>query len=106
MPSLRPRQRLYRVALYAGVLCALYLTFASSGLPSAFQGNCSDSIKDCKLPVKFVTAINGCYVFACEYGTPKARLVKVSDKRDKATLDKLAAETERASPGKAASPPR
>ena len=68
-------------------LCAFGLTFAAAQ-PKA--NDCSDVAKNCLRPVKYLTNRNGCFVYACEYGTAKSRLIKVSNQREKETLDKLA----------------
>jgi hypothetical protein len=40
---------------------------------------CNDLADNCKKPVKFVKEENGCSVFACEHGTNKEHLIRVSD---------------------------
>jgi hypothetical protein len=71
-------------ALLVG-MCAFGIAFAA---PPAVK--CPDSADKCLKPVKFITK-GTCFVYACQYGTPKVRLINV-DASKKAALDKLASE--------------
>jgi hypothetical protein len=71
---------------FAAALCAFGIAFAEP--PQA--NKCSDSDSNCLKPVKFITK-GTCYVYACQYGTPKVHLINVDVKYKKA-LGKLAAE--------------
>jgi len=72
------------------VLCASLITFWTLSKVQAGQsprpaqdtmnGNeCSDSIKDCKKPVKFVSKKDGCYTFACEVNSSKEHNIHTKD---------------------------
>ena len=50
------------------------------------SSNCSDSIKGCKKPVKFVSKSDGCYTFACEYGLPNQHNIHTQNEADIRTL--------------------
>ena len=50
---------------------------------------CSDSIKNCKKPVKFISRDDSCYTFACEYGTAAQHNIHVSNPEDVKTLLQL-----------------
>jgi hypothetical protein len=66
-------------------MCAFGIAFAAPPPPV----RCPDSASNCLKPVKFV-AKGTCFVYACQYGTPKVHLINV-DASNKAALDKLAA---------------
>jgi hypothetical protein len=53
------------------------------------KSSCSDDYSTCKKPVKFVSEDKGCYVFACEHGTEKERLVHVHEEKAKTHLETL-----------------
>jgi hypothetical protein len=69
-------------------LSAFGLSFAA---PQPKANECSDTSKNCLRPVKYLTNRNGCYIYACEYGTAKSRLIKVGNQKEKEALDKIAA---------------
>jgi hypothetical protein len=71
----------------AVAVCAFGAALAAS--PQA-ASKCPDTDAKCLKPVKFI-AKGSCLVYACQYGTPKVRLINV-DAKYKAALDKLAAE--------------
>lgn len=60
---------------------------APAALP---QQDCSDSIKNCKLPVKYTGSQGDCACFACEYGKPAQHYVCTKNKSDKDKLMKQA----------------
>jgi hypothetical protein len=57
------------------------------------DSNCSDSIQSCKKPVKFISQNNGCYAFACEYGTATQRVIHARDVSDVKTLLQMGKES-------------
>jgi hypothetical protein len=67
-------------------VCAFGIAFAA---PPQAASKCPDSDSNCLKPVKFI-AKGSCFVYACQYGTPKVHLINV-DAKYKAALDKLAA---------------
>ena len=67
-------------------LCAFGIAFAA---PPQAATKCPDADSNCLRPVKFI-AKGSCFVYACQYGTPKVHLINV-DAKYKAALDKLAA---------------
>lgn len=77
------------------LLWAVLIFMGSPGPPRACaQGsNCSDSIKDCKKPVKFISQDNGCYTFACEYGAATQHNIHTRNTSDIQTLLKMAKES-------------
>ncbi len=50
-----------------------------------FLDGCSASIKECKLPVKFMGQAKSCQCFACKYGTQKQYVI-CTDNVDTAIL--------------------
>ena len=74
-------------ACVAAAICAFGIAFAA---PPQAASKCPDSDSNCLKPVKFI-AKGSCFVYACQYGTPKVHLINV-DAKYKAALDKLAAD--------------
>lgn len=52
-------------------------------------GECSDSPKDCKTPVKYLGESKGCACFACEYGKRTQKILCTRNEADKRTLKLL-----------------
>lgn len=50
------------------------------------NGDCSDSIKDCKPPRDYNSENDGCTCFDCEKGTPNQKMVCTRDETDVKTL--------------------
>lgn len=81
-----------RVVCYPALLSVVLICLKPSGVHANNVGHtpqdssCSDSIKDCKKPVKFISQTNGCYAFACEYGKATQKVIHVSDVSDVKTL--------------------
>jgi hypothetical protein len=78
-----------RVVCYPALLSIVLICLKPSGAVQATDAgytpqdsSCSDSIKDCKKPVKFISQTNGCYAFACEYGKATQKVIHVSDVSD------------------------
>jgi|SRR5271165_5886550 len=57
------------------------------------SSSCSDSIDSCKKPVKFISNINGCYTFACEYGAATQHNIHISAENDVKTALQMAKES-------------
>jgi len=88
-----------RTTLYTVLVCVVLICMSPSGavraskLPAAGGGaTCSDPITSCKKPVKFISSINGCYAFACEYGGAKLHIIHTSDESHIKTLLQMAKE--------------
>jgi hypothetical protein len=62
--------------------------------------DCQDSIESCKKPVKYISDQDGCYTFACQYGTPKVHTIRTKETASIRTLMKLSRETEEENPPK------
>lgn len=58
----------------------------ASMLDTGKSSDCSDSIKSCKKPVKFISKSNGCYTFACEYGSSTQHNIHTANEADIRTL--------------------
>jgi hypothetical protein len=84
-----------RTILYSLLLWAVLILLGSPGPPRACaQGSdCSDSINNCKKPVKFVSQDNGCYTFACEYGKATQHNIHTKNASDVQTLLQMAKES-------------
>jgi hypothetical protein len=96
----RPRLTFFRnrTTLYFVLVCVLICTSPPCPVgASIFQvpsgASCSDSIKSCKKPVKFISNISGCYTFACEYGAATQYNIHVSNTSDVRTLLQMARDT-------------
>jgi len=48
--------------------------------------DCADAASDCKLPVKYLGANDGCACFACEFGKSTQRIICTSNEADKIKL--------------------
>jgi hypothetical protein len=83
-------RRLGWKACVAGAACAFGIALAA---PPGTTKDCPDTNNSCERPVKFIVK-GSCLVYACQYGTPKVRLIRVNptDKQAKQALDKLAAD--------------
>jgi hypothetical protein len=60
--------------------------FASFTFASTLQASCSDSIVNCKDPVKYLGVNGDCACFACEYGESTQHNICTNSKKDKDTL--------------------
>ena len=79
------------IFLFAALICVSPRGGANAVMQTPAGGStCSDSIKNCKKPVKFISRDDKCYTFACEYGTVGQHNVHVSDATDVKTLLDLA----------------
>lgn len=79
------------ILLFVLLICISPRGAATAAMQAAGGGStCSDNIKNCKKPVKFISRDNKCYTFACEYGTEKQHNIHVSDAKDVKTLLELA----------------
>jgi hypothetical protein len=78
------RAHLYAVIVCVALICLSARNAAPVPLLQATGGDssCSDSIKSCKKPVKFISKDNACYTFACEYGTATQHNIHVSKDSD------------------------
>jgi len=79
-----------RAGWRAGLVAALAAAVCAFAFADPQANKCPDSGANCLKPVRFI-AKGSCYVYACQYGTPKVRLINVEAKNKK-VLDKLAAE--------------
>jgi hypothetical protein len=86
-----------RVWKFCGLACLLIIFFTllvGMGRHNSFNSaarnggdvECSDSIKDCKLPVRFIGDKDGCACFACEHGKNTQHLVCTKNDSDKKIL--------------------
>lgn len=89
-----------RTALCLMLVWAVLICMSPPGAvrASMFQvtgggSSCSDSIKSCKKPVKFISNVNGCYTFACEYGAATQHNIHSSAANDVKTLLQMAKES-------------
>ena len=75
---------LYSVLMWVVLICTSPTErVRANNLPATGGGSgCSDPINTCKKPVKFISTINGCYTFACEYGTATQHNIHVSAEND------------------------
>src|ERR1043166_401627 len=60
--------------------------FSSKEHAACMNGDCSDSVKDCKAPRDFNSESLGCSCFDCEKGTPKQHLICTRDPAEAKTL--------------------
>ena len=88
----RVRTKFYSVLLCMVLICLSPLR-ASKLQVSAGNSACLDAITTCKKPVKFISTINACYTFACEYGAVTQHNIHTSDESDIKTLLQMAKES-------------
>ncbi len=62
---------------------------SNAPVPEQSSG-CTDSIKSCKRPVKFISQDNGCYTFACEYGKSTQNNIHTKNQADVKVLLQMA----------------
>ena len=55
----------------------------------AAQSYCDGSVRDCKLPVKFLGEKDGCACFACEHGKESQRVICTRNDEDKRLMRKM-----------------
>ena len=69
---------------YVGMTClSPWVAAPGSGASNSEQSSdCSDSIRSCKRPVKFISKYNGCYTFACEYGLSTQHNIHTNSQAD------------------------
>jgi hypothetical protein len=78
-----------RAGWKAGLVVAMCAFGAALAASPQAASKCLDTDDKCLKPVKFI-ARGSCFVYACQYGTPKVHLINV-DAKYKPALDKLAA---------------
>ena len=93
----RNRTTLYSVLVYVVLICMRPPRPVGASIFQVAGGgsSCSDSIKSCKKPVKFISNVSGCYTFACEYGAATQHNIHVSNTSDVRTLLQMARDTGR-----------
>lgn|SRR5208283_329603 len=91
----RGRTALYLVLVWAVLICVSPPRPVRANMFQVTGGgsSCSDSIKSCKKPVKFISDVNGCYTFACEYGAATQHNIHSSAANDVKTLLQMAKES-------------
>jgi hypothetical protein len=89
-----------RTTFYSLLVCVVLISMSppgavrASNFPDAGGGaSCSDPITSCRKPVKFISNINGCYTFACEYGAASQHIIHTSDESHIRTLLQMAKES-------------
>jgi hypothetical protein len=60
--------------------------FAAFTFASTLEASCSDSIANCKDPVKYLGVNGDCACFACEYAESTQHNICTNSKKDKDTL--------------------
>lgn len=90
-----PRSR--KASHHSTILCLVLVCFAllflapsgavrANPLQTTQPASCSDSIQNCRRPVKFISKSEGCYTFACEYGLPTQHNIHTDNAADVKTL--------------------